>query len=50
MTREQFDQLVADEINNFIEYWTSDDDERDRMYRVLQNFMEEVYETPIHKQ
>lgn len=48
MTKQQIDQLVADEINNFIEYWTSDDDERDRMYRVLQNFMKEVYETPTY--
>lgn len=42
----QLDEVISDSIKNYIEYWSSDDAERDRMYRVLQNFMEEVYERP----
>jgi len=42
----QLDEVISDSIRNYIEYWSSDDAERERMYRLLQDFMEEVYERP----
>jgi hypothetical protein len=46
MTKEQIDQLVADEISNFILYYTSDDADRMLMHSCLNDYMNEVYETP----
>lgn len=45
-TGNKIDQWVFDSISNYIEYWTSDDAERERMHQVLQDFINEVYETP----
>ena len=48
MTKQQIDQLVSDEISNFIEYWTSNEAERVQMHSCLQDYMSEVYETPTY--
>ena len=37
---------LADEIYNFIEYFTSDDAERIEMNKVMDNYLNEVYEEP----
>lgn len=37
-------QEVADQIRNFIEYAYSDDMDRQRMFNVLQDYMDEVYQ------
>lgn len=37
-------EIVSIEIMNFINYFTSDDKEREDMYEVLDDFMKEVYE------
>jgi hypothetical protein len=34
---------VMDEVNNFIEYYTSDDDLRNKMYRSLIDYVKEVH-------
>ena len=39
-------QNVDDQIRDFIEYAYSDDNERQRMFNVLQDYMDEVYEEP----
>jgi hypothetical protein len=38
-------QQVADEIRNFIEYYTSNEEEGIRMFNTLDDYMNEVYET-----
>lgn len=48
MTKEQIDQLVADQISNFILYYTSNQADRVLMHFSLQDYMSEVYETPTH--
>ena len=35
--------LVAGELENFINFWTSDDEEREQMYEVAENYMREDY-------
>ena len=36
-------QQVIDEVTNFIEYYTSDDELRMKMQQALQDYMKEVY-------
>ena len=49
--KESFEQHTAtdkqglrDEVSNFIEYYTSDDDERNKMKSALEDYIEEVVE------
>jgi hypothetical protein len=42
----QFEKDVADEIRNFIEYYTSDEEVGIRMFNTLDDYMDEVYEQP----
>lgn len=37
-------QQVADEIENFINYYTSDEETAVRMFETLKDYMDEVYE------
>lgn len=39
-------QKIADEIENFINYYTSDEETAVRMFNTLKDYMEEVYESP----
>jgi hypothetical protein len=36
-------QEVEDQIRNFIEYYTSDEQEGIRMFKALKDYMKEVY-------
>jgi pilus assembly protein TadC len=36
-------QEVADQIRNFIEYYTSNEEEGIRMFNALEDYMKEVY-------
>jgi hypothetical protein len=47
MTQKQIDQMIADEINNFILYHTSEFNETLRMQLALKDYLKEVYETPV---
>ena len=38
---------LMDEINNFIEYYTSDDNERQKMSDALLDYMLDVHQEPI---
>jgi Na+/phosphate symporter len=38
-------QQIADEIRNFIEYYTSNEEEGIRMFNTLEDYMNEVYDT-----
>lgn len=38
------EELVTIEIMNFINFWTSDDKEREKMNEVLNDYMKEVFE------
>jgi hypothetical protein len=38
-------QEVADQIRNFIEYYTSNEEEGIRMFNTLDDYMNEVYDT-----
>jgi len=46
MTQKEIDQLIADEINNFIMYHTSQFNETLQMQIALRDYMKEVYQTP----
>jgi hypothetical protein len=46
MTQKEIDQLIADEINNFILYYTSEFNETLQMQIALRDYLSEVYETP----
>jgi len=48
MTKQQIDQLISDEISNFIEYYTSNEADRVLMHFSLQDYMSEVYERPTY--
>lgn len=37
-------QQIADEIENFINYYTSDEETAVRMFNTLKDYMDEVYE------
>jgi hypothetical protein len=39
-------QRIMDEVNNFIEYYSSSDEVRQQMYLALQDYLDEVYEEP----
>lgn len=39
-------QQVADEIENFINYYTSNDETAVRMFETLKDYMDEVYQEP----
>lgn len=45
MTKRQ----VMDSMSNFIEYYSSDDQERMKMQEVLLDYMLEVYEHPVQE-
>lgn len=37
-------EIIEMEIGNFIDYYTTDDNERNDLYNIMTNFMYEVYE------
>ena len=39
-------QQIADEIENFINYYTSDEETAVRMFETLKDYMDEVYQEP----
>lgn len=39
-------QRIMDEVNNFIEYYSSSDEVRQQMYLALQDYLDEEYEEP----
>ena len=49
MREKKIDQLIADEINNFILYYTSEFNETLKMQIALQDYMGEVYERPMQE-
>lgn len=40
----QLRDIVESEIMNFIDYFTSDDEERENMYKVLEDYIKEGFE------
>jgi hypothetical protein len=50
MTQKEIDQLIADEINNFILYYTSEFNETLQMQIALKDYMAEVYQRPTYSE